>query len=282
MKKGWKVLLVSCGVCAGIGVFLAISGTVSGGVGDLMNSGRGGLLHLENDRWREERQEEDEDFEKLDELGKLEFRGIKELEIELSHVQLILESSDSESFSVSTEDLPQDLQEDLVVSSEEESIWIGAEDMQRWKEAGNHAGKVILHVPSHLETISVSMGTGTLDASDLRTEDLEISIGTGTAKILGLDAEEVSVSVGTGTVEMEGLVQTELDIECGVGMVRYQDAGNVTDYNYSIGCGAGSIRLGEQTFSKVADTREIDHHAAKEMDIECGMGTVEISFMKGE
>lgn len=59
----------------------------------------------------------------------------------MSHVQLILESSDSESFLVSTEDLPQDLQEDLVVSSEEESIWIGAEDMQRWKEAGNHAGK---------------------------------------------------------------------------------------------------------------------------------------------
>lgn len=281
MKKGGKVLLASCGVCAGIGVLLAISGIVSGGVGDLMNYGSGELLHLENDRWSEE--EEDKDFEKLDALGELEFNGIKELEIELSHVQLILESSDSESFSVSTEDLPQDLQEDLVVSSEEESIWVGAGDMQRWKEAGkNYAGKVILHIPSNLEMLSVSMGTGTLDASDLRTEDLEISIGTGTAKVLGLDAEEVSVSVGTGTVEMEGLVQTELDIECGVGMVRYQDAGNVTDYNYSIGCGAGSIRLGEQTFSKVADTREIDHHAAKEMDIECGMGTVEISFMKGE
>lgn len=41
MKKGWKVLLVSCGVCAGIGVFLVILGTVSGGVVDLMHDGRG-------------------------------------------------------------------------------------------------------------------------------------------------------------------------------------------------------------------------------------------------
>lgn len=82
MKKGWKVLLVSCGVCAGIGVFLVILGTVSGGVGDLMHDGRGGLLHLENDRWSEERQEEDEEPEKLDALGELEFHGIKEMDIE--------------------------------------------------------------------------------------------------------------------------------------------------------------------------------------------------------
>ena len=61
MKKGGKVLLASCGVCAGIGVLLAISGIVSGGVGDLMNYGSGELLHLENDRWSEE--EEDKDFE---------------------------------------------------------------------------------------------------------------------------------------------------------------------------------------------------------------------------
>ena len=35
MKKGWKILLISCGICAGIGVVLSVAGTVLGGVRDL-------------------------------------------------------------------------------------------------------------------------------------------------------------------------------------------------------------------------------------------------------
>ena len=51
MKKGWKILLISCGICAGIGVVLSVAGTVLGGVRDLQEYGRRGMQYLENDHW---------------------------------------------------------------------------------------------------------------------------------------------------------------------------------------------------------------------------------------
>ena len=46
MKKGWKILLISCGICAGIGVVLSVAGTVLGGVRDLQEYGRRGMISL--------------------------------------------------------------------------------------------------------------------------------------------------------------------------------------------------------------------------------------------
>jgi len=47
MKKGWKILLISCGICAGIGVVLSVAGTVLGGVRDLQEYGRRSLVVTE-------------------------------------------------------------------------------------------------------------------------------------------------------------------------------------------------------------------------------------------
>ena len=87
---------------------------------------------------------------------------------------------------------------------------------------------------------------------DIRTGELDISIGTGTADIQGFEAGEVSASAGTGSISLQGSVNSDLDLECGIGTIEFQDSGKMTDYNYSVSCGMGSIQIGDDEFTKPA------------------------------
>ena len=287
MKKGWKILLISCGICAGIGVVLSVTGTVLGGVQDLRGYGRHGILDLENDRWWKYSELDHIDEEVLPEITEdldgLDLEGISELDIELSYVKLIMERSDSDQIEVSIRNMDPQLSEDLLIYRDEETLEICAQDTRLWKDIGkNSAGELIIYVPDNLEGISTSLGAGVLHMRDIRTGELDISIGTGTAEIQGFEAGEVSASAGTGSILLQGSVNSDLDLECGIGTIEFQDSGKMTDYNYSVSCGMGSIQIGDDEFTKPAGNQNINNHAGKEMDIECGMGTVNIAFAKGE
>ena len=83
----------------------------------------------------------------------------------------------------------------------------------------------------------------------------------------------MSASAGTGSISLQGSVNSDLDLECGIGTIEFQDSGKMTDYNYSVSCGMGSIQIGDDEFTKRQETRNINNHAGKKkMDIECGMG----------
>ena len=296
MKKGWKILLISCGICAGIGVVLSVTGAVLGGVQDLREYGRRGMQYLEHDNWWSQKyselEEMDEELDYIDEevspeitedMDGLDLEGISELDIELSYVELIMQRSDSNQIEVSTRNMDPQLLEDLSIYRDEDTLEICAQDTRLWKNiAKNNAGELIIHVPDNLEGISTSLGTGTLYMRDIRTGELDISIGTGTADIQGFEAGEVSASAGTGSISLQGSVNSDLDLECGIGTIEFQDSGKMTDYNYSVSCGMGSIQIGDDEFTKPAGNQNINNHAGKEMDIECGMGTVNIAFAKGE
>ena len=253
MKKGWKILLISCGICAGIGVVLSVAGTVLGGVRDLQEYGRRGMQYLENDHWWSQKysepEEMDEELDYIDEEVSPEItedlEGISELDIELSYVELIMERSDSNQIEVSTRNMDPQLLEDLSIYRDEDTLEICAQDTRLWKNIGkNNAGELIIHVPDNLEGISTSLGTG--------------------------------------SISLQGSVNSDLDLECGIGTIEFQDSGKMTDYNYSVSCGMGSIQIGDDEFTKPAGNQNINNHAGKEMDIECGMGTVNIAFAKGE
>lgn len=252
MKKGWKILLISCGICAGIGVVLSVAGTVLGGVRDLQEYGRRGMQYLENDHWWSQKysepEEMDEELDYIDEEVSPEItedlEGISELDIELSYVELIMERSDSNQIEVSTRNMDPQLLEDLSIYRDEDTLEICAQDTRLWKNIGkNNAGELIIHVPDNLEGISTSLGTGTLYMRDIRTGELDISIGTGTADIQGFEAGEVSASAGTGSISLQGSVNSDLDLECGIGTIEFQDSGKMTDYNYSVSCGMGTVNI---------------------------------------
>ena len=50
------------------------------------------------------------------------------------------------------------------------------------------------------------------------------------------------------------------------------------DYNYKIQCGAGSVNIDGDQYSSLGVERKIDNRAARSMELECGVGTIEVQF----
>ena len=56
-------------------------------------------------------------------------------------------------------------------------------------------------------------------------------------------------------------------------------AGKKTDYNYRLSCGAGTLSLEDEEFAGLGRSKIVDNDgAARKMQLECGMGTLEVSF----
>ena len=84
-------------------------------------------------------------------------------------------------------------------------------------------------------SIEVAAGTVTM-CDDFRTDDLDVSVGAGeftnTGKISV--ANDISVEVGTGNVEISELDIHDLEVDCGIGNVDLDILGKEADYNYEI------------------------------------------------
>ena len=51
------------------------------------------------------------------------------------------------------------------------------------------------------------------------------------------------------------------------------------DYNYDLECGIGEIRCADESYSGFGKDYTIDNHAAKNMEIESGIGKITVKYM---
>ena len=90
--------------------------------------------------------------------------------------------------------------------------------------------------------------------------------------------EEADFSLGAGTLFIEDICARDLELEIGAGEVDYYASGNQDDYNYEIESGIGEIRVGDRSYSGLAQECYIDNQAAKDIVVDCGIGQVTIYF----
>ena len=50
------------------------------------------------------------------------------------------------------------------------------------------------------------------------------------------------------------------------------------DYNYDISCGIGEVVCGDSRYSGIGHDEHIDNHAAREMNLDCGIGQIIVQF----
>ena len=127
--------------------------------------------------------------------------------------------------------------------------------------------------------IDVEAGTATLD-DDLNTREFSVSVGAGTLENYGaITAREADVEVGVGTLSLTELDAEYIEAECGIGTMELEAAGKKTDYNCRLSCGAGTLSLEDEEFAGLGGSKIVDNDgAARKMQLECGMGTLEVSF----
>lgn len=194
---------------------------------------------------------------------------------------------------------------DVAVTAEDDAGTLKLEcgSRKRWWLSGRQKCEITLYLPEGKEWTEADfeMGAGSLtsELSQLNVGDMDISVGAGEAYLphdiivqnkaslevdtggltLGnINAVNMSVDVGVGEIGLTADVGEKLSADCGVGELDLKLIGSVTDYNYKVDCGLGEVRIGTETMTSMGNERHINHHAARDVEIDCGVGTVSVSF----
>lgn len=307
MKKGWKIFWVICISFAVLGMVLCISGAAMGatlgGVRNVLASA--GLYHddrEEPDDWDEpDAWDEPDDIDGLTDKENAEegssgsegssssegssevmkFSGIRELEIDVVCPKVVIQEYEGSEIQVKTNGIPEEIEKDMTVHSDNEELKIELKNKKKWmNKFGNLNGTLTVEIPAGyvLKEASLEVDAGDLKVENICADELDIQIGAGRAIVKQFTAEELNLECGAGEAEIAGDARRKIQIECGVGEVSYEASGRQQDYNYELNCGIGELQVGKDYFSGLNSKRKIHNGGQVDMEIECGIGSVEVTF----
>ena len=244
MKRGWKIFWLICVSVLGVGIILCIAGTVMGatltGVRNTFHTDeyyRHGILWYHND-WDDSGDYDGDhkgDLSQLvDEQDVLKFDGIREIDLELSYMQVVVREGSGDSVIVDKSNVNDKLK-----------------DRINWEQ-----------------------DDGELTIKDQTTHNLLKKISV----VEQFEVKELNIDCGAGQAELTGTVTHESEIECGVGSIDLALTGGQNEFDYELDCGIGQLRVGDESYTGLSNKRSIDNGTGKLMDIDCGIGEVQVSF----
>lgn len=201
-----------------------------------------------------------------------EISGIDSMELNLRYDELNVEEYDGDTVRV---EVDHDDHGYVTVKQDDHTLHIVSTGKK-------HDREVDVYYPKGMKfksvEIGIDAGAGKLDGA-LEAEEVEISVGAGEFVNSGsILAKSCDISVGVGEGELEGIDAADIDGECGIGSLSLSLAGKERDYNYKLECGVGSVQIGEGEYSGLAAEKSIDNHASRSLDLECGMGEIDVEF----
>ena len=140
--------------------------------------------------------------------------------------------------------------------------------------------KMTLYVPESIyyDEINIEVGVGSLDISGLTSRRLRSDSGVGSLNMNGMSTERLTMTNGIGEAKFRGVVNGDVSVDTGIGSVRLQIEGNENDFNYDISCSIGSVVVGKQSYSGLANDRRINNNADKNMRLNCAIGEITVTF----
>lgn len=129
-----------------------------------------------------------------------------------------------------------------------------------------------------VQNMDVSVGAGQLVLEEMALGNLNVSLGAGELRAEGVTAQILDASVSAGNMEYEGTIFESALISCSMGNVSMTLEGEMEDYNFQLNCAAGNMEVDGESYAGAAVDRFIDNGAARLIDIDCSMGNVEVDF----
>lgn len=144
------------------------------------------------------------------------------------------------------------------------------------------AGGIFIDMPLTSEVININVKAGECEASQKLTalKNIFIEVGGGQIDLDEVSAEEISLKANAGQIDTEKLEADAIRIECGVGDIQTEVAGREQDYDYDVTCSMGDVEIGDNRYSGFSSKRRIENGGGKVMEVDCGVGRVEVSFEK--
>ena len=282
MKKGWKIFWITCGIIAAIGLVLCVIGVglgaTVGAVQARFPNGIGLVDNVDLIWFDDEYEPEYEDGETTSVPDdRQSFRGIREVEVDVSRLSLqIMEQNDG------TDDIR--VETSNVNSRLGLRYYQGGDELEITTKKNLHnissGGTVWLYLPKdRLTEVNISMKAGRVYIQNLNADSFGLDVGAGEGVIDQFSAAEADLNCGAGRLEAFGVFSRELDIDCGTGEIELTMTGRKQDYNYDVDCGIGEVESGCDSYAGIGVRKQESNQAMKEMNIDCGVGRVAVSFI---
>lgn len=260
MKKRWKAFFIVCASVFGIGVVLCITGfTIGVSDRDVRNAFRDGFgrFGIFCDRAITDYDSHRETSVEQVEGERESYHGIRNLEVEVGKTEIQIAESDEEAILIER-DMDTEYDKHVRIYQEGDTLKV---EMEEWEDVDNDAGSMTLYVPKGMvfDSAELSVGAGSMEIENLRTRELDMEVGVGSIEADRIEAEDLSLTCGMGSIEMTA-------------------KGNKQDYNYDLDVGMGGITIGGSEFNGMAIEKQVQNHAVNNMEMECGMGSIEIYF----
>lgn len=155
-----------------------------------------------------------------------------------------------------------------------ESQWLNEVDIEQG------AGYAHLNVPLTAKEISINVDAGECMVSKKLTAEksMSLEVDAGRIELADLETEKLKMHTGVGQLTVSMMQAEKIEMECGIGAITATAAGRESDYSYEIECSVGSTAVGGSIYNGLGSERKIKNPGNKKMEIECGVGNVNISF----
>ena len=131
------------------------------------------------------------------------------------------------------------------------------------------------------EDASIDVAAGTVNlGDDFFAKKMDVSVAAGElTNDSTITAEKADITVGTGNVDLENVKVQTLEADCGIGNIDLGIDGKESDYDYEISCAAGSIDIGDSSYSGLGHEKKISNPGASgKMNLNCGVGNITVDF----
>ena len=141
------------------------------------------------------------------------------------------------------------------------------------------AGEVSGDLPE-CKKMSVRLGAGECDLDYIKAEEVELEVGAGECTIGLLEAEEVNADIAMGEFKAKAAIGKDFDAKVGMGEIAMEIIGEEDDFDYDVTVGAGEVRIGTRSYSGVGSGGSQKNGQDREIEVDCGMGQVTITFVE--
>lgn len=278
MKRGWKIFWI-------IILILTILGFVCGGIA----LGLGvTMTDLDNDFDIQERSitiSKGTSNPTVSSAEQYEFEDITNLEISVGACEVIIQTSNTDTVQVDVSRLKYSaLGLDLSVEEDNGTLIVRTmKDGNVWdviSAKNSNGGILTIYLPENmsLSTAAFEFGACEVEISNLTVDHMDLFMGAAECEMERMNLSSLHAEVGAGSLDYSGTISGDVNIECGAGEVDLELSGTEKEFNYNLNVGLGEIEIGQKEYGGFAVDKTINNHADKNMEIECGAGSVSVDF----
>ncbi|MCI9566292.1 MAG: DUF4097 domain-containing protein [Eubacterium sp.] len=274
MKKMFKILGITCGILALVGIVFVGIGLANGGKEVVQSDVIDNRLSFDLEEWFNDY---DDDMNTINKestvrLQKNEYE-IDSMEVKAKYGEVEISQWNEEGFGI------QNNAKSLNVKYEVSGGILKISVSRRIGISTNHGGEVKVYIPKDkLNSVDVSIGAGEMKCSGVYAENFKIDVGAGEGKIKHSQLENCNIGVGVGEVDVEHISVNNMNVDCGMGEVKADLDNGYREFDYTLKVGAGEIELGNEKYEGLSQSVKLSNGTGRNIDVDCGMGEVKIKF----